>query len=338
MKYVIRPRLELYSLRTPNVEIDRKAGRFVADVDVPVDASKLVQYWVSGSEPEKRQSVYEKHDFVKTMSIVRKSLSRAYDGQAAVIDGKHFITFDGKHFSASGSCSYLLARDFVNGTYSVILKNSGDVPSYVIQIGNRYLEVNTDPMIPEKVTLDGEPISSGPQEGFFVHYMFKGVRIYSENLKFVLHTDTGLVTIETPIWFFGRTGGLLGNYNREPSDDFRTPSRSVAANEKDFLKAWETESCEGETVLFRERSEDVEVVEFCEKTFKNEQSSLSFGFSLRSAENYHDLCLRAAQAVEDKIRSSCQIAHAYLKDIERYAMLPSYLGARLPDECRKYGF
>ncbi|XP_018494601.2 apolipophorins [Galendromus occidentalis] len=333
-KYVIAPRLDRYTPRVPVLEVDRKAGRFVADVDVPVDASKLVQYWAYGTEepqPE-RQHGYETYDLCSTMEMVRKSLSKAYDGQATVIDGKHFITFDGKHFSVKGSCSYLLARDFVNGTFSIVLNNNGDVPSYVLQFGDTRIEVRKHSSL--EITLNGKPISAPMMmDNISVLRMLDMVRISNGDVKFVLNLSNGVATIDTRIWYFGKTAGLLGNYNREPSDDFKTPTGAVVTNEDDFLDSWETESCDADLVLFRDRTEEVEAVEFCDKIFKNELSTLSLGFMVRSADEYHDLCLRAAQAVENKIHSSCQVAYAYFKDIERYAKIPSYLGARLPDEC-----
>ena len=39
----------------------------------------------------------------------------------AYVRGDHFTTFDGGEFDFSRKCSYILARDFVDGNFSVIM-------------------------------------------------------------------------------------------------------------------------------------------------------------------------------------------------------------------------
>lgn len=328
-RYILRPRLESWKARKPMFEIDRKAGRFVADVDMPVDVSKIYQYWVKGVTP-----LSEGNDRESTMELIQSSLGRLYDGHATIIDGKHFITFDGKHYSAAGECSYLLARDFVDGNFTVIMK-PGDELSYVVQLDKKFFEINT---VQETVTLDGTPI-----ELPYRHRNIMVLRIFDKiiikdarTLRFTVFLSRKTAALDLRMWYFGKTAGLLGNYNREPSDDFTSPSGQIINNEQAFLKSWETaQGCRSKTMLFRERSEDVEAVELCQKMFKSDNSPMSFGFALRDAELYHDLCLRVAHVAARKVDSVCRVAHAYLLDIERFGDLPGYLGVRLPDECRK---
>ena len=44
----------------------------------------------------------------------------------AYVRGNHFTTFDGEEFDFSGKCSYILARDFVDGNFSVIMNYLGN--------------------------------------------------------------------------------------------------------------------------------------------------------------------------------------------------------------------
>lgn len=37
-----------------------------------------------------------------------------------VVQGQHIFTFDGKHLTFPGNCKYLLARDAVNGNFTIV--------------------------------------------------------------------------------------------------------------------------------------------------------------------------------------------------------------------------
>ena len=40
-------------------------------------------------------------------------------------------------------------------------------------------------------------------------------------------------------WYFGKTGGLLGIYDNEPSNDWMTPQRDVVDDIKTFATSWQ---------------------------------------------------------------------------------------------------
>lgn len=40
---------------------------------------------------------------------------------ASIIGDQHFMTFDKRFFEFAGECSYLLARDFIDGNFSVVV-------------------------------------------------------------------------------------------------------------------------------------------------------------------------------------------------------------------------
>ena len=50
-----------------------------------------------------------------------------------VIDGGHFFTFDGRHFTMPGSCSYILSQDIQDRNFSVVANfNNGNLASITV--------------------------------------------------------------------------------------------------------------------------------------------------------------------------------------------------------------
>lgn len=39
-----------------------------------------------------------------------------------IIGSQHYITFDGRHFDFAGNCTYLLAKDFVQDSFVILVK------------------------------------------------------------------------------------------------------------------------------------------------------------------------------------------------------------------------
>lgn len=44
----------------------------------------------------------------------------SFSAHASLFRGQHITTFDGRHFDYKGTCSYLMARDFVDGKFTVV--------------------------------------------------------------------------------------------------------------------------------------------------------------------------------------------------------------------------
>ena len=81
-------------------------------------------------------------------------------GHASLTGAQHFMTFDRRFFEYAGECSYLLMRDFIAGTFSVIVnydraeQGQPVKKSLTVITGGHQLEVFPD----GKVTVDGSRV------------------------------------------------------------------------------------------------------------------------------------------------------------------------------------
>lgn len=74
------------------------------------------------------------------------SIFNFISAQAMIIGLQHFITFDGRHMDFVGSCTYLLARDFVRNTFAILVeyqqRSDRITRKIVILLGKDALEID----------------------------------------------------------------------------------------------------------------------------------------------------------------------------------------------------
>lgn len=65
--------------------------------------------------------------------------------QATILGSHHFITFDKTFYYFVGKCSYLLARDFEDGNFTVVLKadKGYEKASVIVLNGDKSVEISS---------------------------------------------------------------------------------------------------------------------------------------------------------------------------------------------------
>ena len=139
---------------------------------------------------------------------------------------------------------------------------------------------------------------------------------HSEGLRVVCNTVHPVCSITISGWYFGKTGGLLGVYDNEASNDWMTPDREIVPSLKQFASSWQIAAEDGtdhqcpikeELFLNSARHEDIFStraweLQMCSNVFGGGQnvnivSPLMPCYSTISPEPYHDMCLRDIKQV-----------------------------------------
>ncbi|XP_020641434.3 von Willebrand factor [Pogona vitticeps] len=167
-------------------------------------------------------------------------------GECSVTGQSHFKSFDNKHFTFSGICHYLFARDCEENSFSVFIETvqCADEPDAVCtrSVSVQLQEENN--IIKMKhgggISLNGQDIQIPFMQGDLriQHTVMPAVRLtYKEDMQ-IDWDGRGTLLMKLSSEYTERTCGLCGNYNGNQGDDFLTPSGLVETLVENFGNSW----------------------------------------------------------------------------------------------------
>ncbi|XP_050786525.1 IgGFc-binding protein-like isoform X4 [Gopherus flavomarginatus] len=165
----------------------------------------------------------------------------------------HYRTFDGWVYDFHGNCTYTVAKTCRDAaglpSFHVMVKSENSGNTQVFYIGSVTVQV------------DGVTVTAARAEAGFVwlnntraHLPISlnngALRIYQSGTSLILRTDFNIrvyydwnnhLRVSVPNDFSDSLCGLCGNYNGDPSDDFRTPDGDLAPSVTALEKSWAVE-------------------------------------------------------------------------------------------------
>lgn len=86
-------------------------------------------------------------------TLILEDIVPPFSKLGLVIDGGHFFTFDGHHFSMPGSCSYILSQDIQDGNFSVVANfNNGNLASITVTDPKESITVKSNGNVSQNCT------------------------------------------------------------------------------------------------------------------------------------------------------------------------------------------
>ncbi|XP_061222414.1 IgGFc-binding protein-like [Neopsephotus bourkii] len=178
-------------------------------------------------------------------------------GRLVVSGDPHYVTFDGRAFDLRGSCTYVLVQLCKQEKglmdFSVLLEHDvghrGDVALMKKVVTSIHgSTVSMERGRPWEVVVDGE------RHTLPLVTKDKKMRVGQEGNNIVLQSVAGIrvlynvatyLLVTIPDAYQGHVCGLGGNYNGDPSDDFRVPGGSLAQSTEDFVTSWKVHGDDG---------------------------------------------------------------------------------------------
>lgn len=72
-------------------------------------------------------------------------MTNSFSGWGILVDGAHFFTFDKRHYTFKGTCSYVLAQDYKDSNFSLSADlDSGKLKALTLNSGKDSLVMLAD--------------------------------------------------------------------------------------------------------------------------------------------------------------------------------------------------
>lgn len=226
-----------------------------------------------------------------------------------VSDGSHIFTFDGRHLTFPGKCSYILSRDFLNGNFSIVATlDNGKMKSIALTDKEGSLEI----------TKDGVLTASDKKTEFPYHQ--KTIHAWRKYYTVAMATEYGamvqcshdLVTCHFTVsgFYSGKLRGLLGNGNNEPYDDYLLPTGKITESTSEFGNAYRTKkSCEAVATTGDDHPKS-HSNQYCTQYFGHD-SPMRLCYLFVNPANYREACEHGTHGAKNDQQSACAIASTY---------------------------
>ncbi|KAM9309078.1 IgGFc-binding protein [Pholidichthys leucotaenia] len=160
----------------------------------------------------------------------------------------HYQTFDGRRYDFMGTCTYVISKSCGKDVhpFEVLAQNENRGSRRVSYVGQVIVKV-FDVTITVVRSETGRVRINGIQWSLPATLNNDKLRMFMSGRYVLIEADFGLTVrynfdhhLVVTLWssFAGKTCGLCGNFNGDPSDDFTTPSGTLVTRVVAFGKSW----------------------------------------------------------------------------------------------------
>ena len=257
------------------------------------------------------------HDFFREFftAISTKTVLPPFAATGMIIGDNQIMTFDKVFYDFSGNCSYLLTNDFNHDRFSVIANyENQERKSISINVDSKLIKIKKD----GKVLLDNIMIDLPVvlEDTYIKREGHKITLLNKKGLKVICNLVHNICTFKVSGWYFGKTGGLLGVYDNEPSNDRMTSNRVIVDDLKTFTDSWQiTDSCANNyaEIVNDETEWDKQK---CSDYFEKTSSPMVPCFETVNPKPFQSMCLKQMEYMKTnptETKGFCQGASSYFE-------------------------
>ncbi|XP_062546026.1 uncharacterized protein LOC134212310 [Armigeres subalbatus] len=276
-----------------------------------------------------------------------------FKANSLLIGSRHYMSFDKRFVSMdlrdllkngqTNQCSYVLAHDFYERTFTMLLE-----PSVLRESGkpSRKITLLTDGHVLEidvkdaSVKVDRNVTTALPAQivDTVVYREADLLMIQSfKGFKLTCSLQYHMCSFDLSGWYFGKTAGILGTMNNEVFDDYITSDQKFSASKEQFINSWTLPDCEADVQATNHThnflSVSNELSQICESFFRHKHSYFASCFPIVDTTPFFEMCLDLGHHLDSKSNDpsnngACTSALAYME-----ACSLEDMPLRVPDTC-----
>jgi len=249
--------------------------------------------------------------------------------EGRIIEGEYLFTFNGDQITLPGACHYVLAKDIVDGNFTVIAKIA-DKKLQSITITDKSGE-SIDLNANGKVSVNDKP-SEFPvhEQSLYAWRTYYDLNLYSSyGVMVQCKLDLKVCHVNVDGYYFSKLRGVLGKAGYEQFDAQSLPNGKISDSKTQFVNAYKLHSCPDVTIDEHHKHADDATSPECENVF-GASSSLRFAKYILDSTKYFEACQHAVKNAANKQEVACSIAYGYAT----YARLQN-VPVRMPSICQK---
>ena len=286
------------------------------------------------ASPDVNSFYFNMHNLVRSLyqALSSKTVLPPFSATALLIGDNQFMTFDGKFYDFVGNCSYILSKDFNHNRFSVVANYKNAVRDSLVvkmQQGAYSIKINTDGKVLRGNTMIDLPFTLNEtfiwKEGDRVTFLDK------MGLQIICNLVFNTCSVKISGWYFGKTGGLLGVYDNEPSNDWMTSERAIVSDVGHFAESWKADSCSSAPYSPIQPDPSEWDRQKCREYFESTDSNMAPCFDVINPQTFLDVCLKQSEYVKSQPSASegfCQVTSGYIELCKLNSV-----ELRLPGEC-----
>lgn len=276
-----------------------------------------------------------------------------FKANSLLIGSRHYMSFDRRFVSMdlqdllkdgqTNQCSYVLAHDFYNRSFTLLLE-----PSVLRESGkaSRKITLLTDEHVLEVDVMDAS-VKVDRNVTTALPAQIDDTVVYQEADLLVVQSYKGfkltcslqyhMCSFDLSGWYFGKTAGILGTMNNEIFDDYLTSEHKFAISKEQFVNSWTLPGCEANVQATNHThnflSVSNELSQLCDSFFRQKHSYFASCFPIVDTTPFYEMCLDLGHHLDSDSndpsnKGACTAALAYME-----ACILEDMPLRVPDSC-----
>ncbi|ODN05278.1 Apolipophorin [Orchesella cincta] len=318
-----------------------------------VDFTQSPQWRVNAQEEQEVNQItnfyYQILDYIENLKPVFdmriRDILPPFGGLAMMAGDYHYYTFDKKYFRFAGECSYVLVADLLHNGFSFIVNyqsRDGAIrkKSYSIALKNHNIEFDAETF---KVTVDSRKVELPVKVGtVYIRRQETRLDVYdTRGYQITCTLSPSVCTFSTSGWYYGKLAGLLGTYDNEPINDFRSPDGQIISDVPTFAYSWRVGKHRNQCRMknfAKEEAEFTDVDNICYDLLANRASPLRPCFNTVDTTIFMEMCkydISKNINNANRAESACTSMSAYVTECQKHNidvwMPPTCVRCKLED-------